>query len=101
MATEPRFTYTNDNFYVVAPGNIITVKTQILKYVNLLLNSKLIYFSLKSFYMGGGINGELKTNNLERLPIPQIPADKMSEFENLANELLNLNENLKTTKMLF
>ncbi len=101
MATEPRFTYTNDNFYVVAPGNIITAKTQILKYVNLLLNSKLIYFSLKSFYMGGGINGELKTNNLERLPIPQIPADKMSEFENLANELLNLNENLKTTKNAF
>ena len=101
MATEPRFTYTNDNFYVVAPGNIITAKTQILKYVNLLLNSKLIYFSLKSFYMGGGINGELKTNNLERLPIPQIPADKMSEFENLANELLNLNKNLKTTKNAF
>ncbi len=101
MATEPRFTYINDNFYVVAPGNIITAKTQILKYVNLLLNSKLIYFSLKSFYMGGGINGELKTNNLERLPIPQIPADKMSEFENLANELLNLNENLKTTKNAF
>ncbi len=27
---------------------------------------------MRKFYMGGGIEGELKTNNLEKIPIPKI-----------------------------
>ncbi len=70
MATEPRFIYDNNKFYAPAPANIITGDN--LRYLIALLNSKLIYFAMRNFYMGGGIKGELKTNNLEKIPIPKI-----------------------------
>ncbi|OQU73903.1 type II restriction endonuclease, partial [Helicobacter pylori] len=59
-------------------------KTEI-KYLTALLNSKCIYFAMRKFYMGGGIEGELKTNNLEKIPIPKITpknqelADKITD----------------------
>ncbi len=40
---------------------------------------------MRKFYMGGGIESELKTNNLEKIPIPQITeknqelADKITD----------------------
>ncbi|GAA7908000.1 class I SAM-dependent DNA methyltransferase [Helicobacter pylori] len=85
MAKEPCFVYEEKGFYAPAPANIITGdKTQI-KYITALLNSKCIYFAMRKFYMGGGIEGELKTNNLEKIPIPQITpknqelADKITD----------------------
>ncbi len=70
MAKEPCFIYDNNKFYAPAPANIITGDN--LRYLIALLNSKFIYFAMRNFYMGGGIEGELKTNNLEKIPIPQI-----------------------------
>lgn len=88
-------------FFAEATSFVLTGKN--LYYLLCLLHSKFITYCFKNFYAGGGlgVGYRYKKAYLENLPIPQIPADKMSEFENLANELLNLNENLKTTKNAF
>ena len=68
MADEPKFClYKAGEYFTVAPGNIITGKN--IEYLLNLLCSNLLYFALRKFYMGGGIEGELKTNRLELLPI--------------------------------
>ncbi len=72
MAKEPCFVYEEKGFYAPAPANIITGDKIEIKYITALLNSKCIYFAMRNFYMGGGIKGELKTNNLEKIPIPKI-----------------------------
>ncbi|NHA86158.1 class I SAM-dependent DNA methyltransferase [Helicobacter pylori] len=72
MAKEPCFVYEEKGFYAPAPANIITGDKMEIKYITALLNSKCIYFAMRKFYMGGGIEGELKTNNLEKIPIPKI-----------------------------
>lgn len=72
MAKEPCFVYEEKGFYAPAPANIITGDKIEITYITALLNSKCIYFAMRKFYMGGGIEGELKTNNLEKIPIPQI-----------------------------
>ncbi|GAA8801829.1 class I SAM-dependent DNA methyltransferase [Helicobacter pylori] len=76
MAKEPCFVYEEKGFYAPAPANIITGDKIEIKYITALLNSKCIYFAMRKFYMGGGIEGELKTNNLEKIPIPQITEKK-------------------------
>ncbi len=72
MAKEPCFVYEEKGFYAPAPANIVTGDKMEIKYITALLNSKCIYFAMRKFYMGGGIEGELKTNNLEKIPIPKI-----------------------------
>ncbi len=72
MAKEPCFVYEEKGFYAPAPANIVTGDKMEIKYITALLNSKYIYFAMRKFYMGGGIEGELKTNNLEKIPIPKI-----------------------------
>ncbi len=72
MAKEPCFVYEEKGFYAPAPANIITGDKIEIKFITALLNSKCIYFAMRKFYMGGGIEGELKTNNLEKIPIPKI-----------------------------
>ena len=73
-------------YYVIAPGNIITGNN--LLYLNDCLNSKIFYFALRKFYMGGGIEGELKTNRLLILPIP------------LPNQNCNVNDEMLKQKLL-
>ncbi|GAA8498733.1 class I SAM-dependent DNA methyltransferase [Helicobacter pylori] len=95
MAKEPCFVYEEKGFYAPAPANIITGDKTEIKYITALLNSKCIYFAMRKFYMGGGIEGELKTNNLEKIPIPQITeknqelADKITDG---AKQILALKE---------
>ncbi len=85
MAKEPCFVYEEKGFYAPAPANIITGDKTEIQYITALLNSKCIYFAMRKFYMGGGIEGELKTNNLEKIPIPKITpqnqklADKITD----------------------
>lgn len=95
MAKEPCFVYEKKGFYAPAPANIITGDKIEIKYITALLNSKCIYFAMRKFYMGGGIEGELKTNNLEKIPIPKITeknqelADKITDG---AKQILALKE---------
>ncbi|XNZ32073.1 Eco57I restriction-modification methylase domain-containing protein [Helicobacter pylori] len=95
MAKEPCFVYEEKGFYAPAPANIITGDKTEIKYLTALLNSKCIYFAMRKFYMGGGIEGELKTNNLEKIPIPKI-TEKNQELADkiiaLVNKILQAKE---------
>jgi adenine-specific DNA-methyltransferase len=89
MSTGPSFVLDiNFEFYTIAPGNIITGKY--LEYLIACLNSQIFYFALRKYYMGGGIEGELKTNRLLILPIPipsTIPFEYVQRIEKLSSEL--------------
>ena len=92
MSSEPRFALDDKGeFFTFAPGNIIIGEKKILKYLNYCLNSKLYYFALRKFYMGGGIEGELKTNRLEILPIlPIAQFDTSLDYTNFETFELEL-----------
>ncbi len=94
MAKEPCFVYEEKGFYAPAPANIITGDKTEIKYITALLNSKCIYFAMRKFYMGGGIEGELKTNNLEKIPIPKI-TEKNQE---LADKIIVLVDKILKSK---
>lgn len=71
MAQGPSFMFDEQGFFfTIAPGNIISGKS--ILYLLGFLCSKTIYYALRNFYMGGGIEGELKTNRLLILPVPYI-----------------------------
>lgn len=88
MTKEPCFSYETSFAFAMALANIITSNSDILKYILAFLNSDFIYLMLRKFYMGGGIEGELKTNNLEKLPILKIN----SKNKKLADEILKAKE---------
>ena len=94
MAKKPCFVYEEKGFFAPAPANLITGQEQDIKYLTGLLNSTFIYFAMRSFYMGGGIDGELKTNNLLKLPIPQITESNQP----LANEIIKCVEQILSLK---
>ncbi len=94
MAKEPCFVYEEKGFYAPAPANIITGDKTEIKYLTALLNSKCIYFAMRKFYMGGGIEGELKTNNLEKIPIPQIT----TKNQELADKITDCAERILKSK---
>ena len=74
MAESAKFYYDDNQFFAPAPANIITGKD--IKFLVGILNSNLTYFLFKRFYMGGGIENELKTNNLLRLPVSKTAKNK-------------------------
>ncbi|EQL70826.1 class I SAM-dependent DNA methyltransferase [Helicobacter pylori] len=95
MAKEPCFVYEEKGFYAPAPANIITGDKTEIKYITALLNSKCIYFAMRKFYMGGGIEGELKTNNLEKIPIPKITPQNQElarKITDYAEQILKVKE---------
>jgi hypothetical protein len=96
MATEPFFMYDNKQHLLPAPGNIITGAC--LKYLLAFLCAKASYYALKNFYMGGGIEGELKTNRLLILPVPK-PQDVEIEkrITSLVDLLLLQRQNMKSS----
>ncbi|STO81926.1 putative type IIS restriction/modification enzyme [Helicobacter pylori] len=94
MAKEPCFVYEEKGFYAPAPANIITGDKIEIKYLTALLNSKCIYFAMRKFYMGGGIEGELKTNNLEKIPIPKIT----HKNQELADKITDCTERILKSK---
>lgn len=94
MAKEPCFTYDDQALFATAPANIITGDEKITKYLTATLNSKLLYLAMRRFYMGGGIEGELKTNNLLKLPIPQITESNQP----IADKIITLAEEILKTK---
>ena len=91
MSKSPSFVLDEKaEFYTIAPGNIITGKH--LKYLNACLNSSVFYFALRKYYMGGGIEGELKTNRLLILPVPKyedLEYENAQKIEDLYNKILN------------
>ena len=86
MSKGPYFAFENSGALVIAPGNLITGPEleSIHKYL-----MEIGYFALRKYYMGGGIEGELKVNRLELLPVPQ---NCSFQTANEIYERLNLTE---------
>ena len=69
MGDGPHFMLDKEGiFYTFAPGNIITGND--LYYLLGFLCSRTFYFCFRKYYMGGGIDGEVKTNRILSFPIP-------------------------------
>jgi hypothetical protein len=69
MSKKTAFALDNKKYIVIAPGNILIGEN--LDILSKYLNS-VGYFALIKFYMGGGIEGELKINRLLDLPVPDL-----------------------------
>ena len=98
MAKRSSFFLDTKKTYPPAPANIITGNN--LKYLMGVLNSSFVYFLFRKFYMGGGIEGELKTNNLEKLSIPKITSIKQKPFINLVDKIIKAKKGGEDTKKL-
>jgi hypothetical protein len=93
---QPQFHYDVEKFYIEATGYILIGKC--MKYLTALLNSELIFNIFYRFYSGGGIDGEIKKNKLELVPIPQISKEKQKPFENLVDIIIKLKKNNQNSK---
>ncbi|RDU56768.1 hypothetical protein CQA42_07575 [Helicobacter sp. MIT 99-5507] len=100
MANKSCFVYEEKGFFAPAPANLITGKECDMKYLTGFLNSSFVYFLMREFYMGGGIEGELKTNNLLKLPIPKTTKANqtiVNQIIALVDEILKLKAKDSTT----
>jgi hypothetical protein len=71
----PRFTLVHSGYYCEATTHFITTNENnqgIRKYLLGIFNSKTFKFVFYKFYMGGGIEGEIKGEFIGRFPIPLI-----------------------------
>ena len=83
------FALDNDGYMILAPGNIITGE-KLIALVSFLV-SPICYFALRNYYMGGGIEGELKVNRLLLLPIPKNIKNRTYQIEEIC-EIYQLND---------
>lgn len=68
MTKDAFFAYDDEKYVILAPGNVLTGQVNLKNLVKVL--TSVGYWALKKFYMGGGIEGELKVNRLQMLPVP-------------------------------
>ena len=86
MTKEPTFAVDTDGHFVLDTAYILTGK--MIKYLAAILNSRLAKFALRKFYVGGGIEGEVKVFVLKEFPIPRIPKDKRKPLESLVDKII-------------
>ncbi|HLD42914.1 MAG TPA: N-6 DNA methylase [Candidatus Nanoarchaeia archaeon] len=88
-----------DEYYALQTINLIFSKGKISnKYLLALLNSKLINFYYDSYFnMGSEFTTAVATENLDLLPIKQIP-EKQQPIIKLADKMISLNKNLNGLK---
>ena len=86
MTKEPAFAVDTDGHFVLDTAYILTGK--MIKYLAAILNSRLAKFALRKFYVGGGIEGEVKVFVLKEFPIPRIPKDKRKPLESLVDKII-------------
>ncbi|WP_107811898.1 Eco57I restriction-modification methylase domain-containing protein [Campylobacter concisus] len=84
MVQSPKFAYDINNN--IPDNTAYCITGENLKFLLAFLNSTAVYKIFNFFYAGGGLEGEIKINRLEILPIPQITPQN----ENLSNEIINL-----------
>ena len=96
IVKSPQFYSDNKKFYVEATGYILIGEN--LKYLIAFLNSNMVYKIFYKFYSGGGIDGEIKINKLEKLPIPKISENEQQPFIKLVDEISISKEKIKKYK---
>lgn len=96
MVQSPKFAYdTNNN---IPDNTAYCITGANLKFLLAFLNSTGVYKIFNFFYAGGGLEGEIKINRLEILPIPQITPQNeklANDIINLVDEILKANEKIK------
>ncbi|ANE41194.1 type IIS restriction endonuclease [Fervidobacterium ngatamarikiense] len=87
VTKSPKFALVSEVLYCEATTHFIThilsgtpKITGILKFILGILNSELFEFAFYKFYMGGGIEGEIKGEFIGRFPIPEIEKLDQADF---------------------
>ena len=90
VSQEQKFTLVSPGQYCEATTHIITGSN--LKYLLGIFNSTLFKFCFYKFYMGGGIEGEIKGEFIGKFPIIPITKENIyitSQIESLVTQILN------------
>ncbi len=93
VTQSPKFALVEPGFYCEATTHFITGAN--LKFLLGIFSSKLFEFSFYKFYMGGGIEGEIKGEFIGRFPIPPITSQNQhiaKQIEKLVDEILYLTQ---------
>ncbi|MEN3028645.1 MAG: TaqI-like C-terminal specificity domain-containing protein, partial [Aquificaceae bacterium] len=89
VSKEQRFSIVDKGFYCEATTHLITGNN--LRFLLGVLNSKMFGFAFYRFYMGGGIEGEIKGEFIGRFPIPPLtPQNKhiADRIEELVDQII-------------
>lgn len=97
---EQAFCYDDNQNFMTLNTSYIAVGEN-LKPILSVLNSKLAKFVFLNFLQGGGINGEITIQAIEKLSLPKFEDGVEKLFEEKADTMLTLNKTLQTKKQKF
>ncbi|MGB9821959.1 MAG: class I SAM-dependent DNA methyltransferase, partial [Thermodesulfovibrio sp.] len=92
---QPKFALVPKGFYCEATTHFITTEQKYHKFLLGIFNSTFFKFTFYKFYMGGGIEGEIKGEFIGRFPLPPITPQNhhiVKEIENLVSQILSLTQ---------
>ena len=94
---KPGFSLDTEGFYIFAPSNLLTLKTddlEMLKALLAILNSKASHYFLSSIaYTRNGGYQEHKPMFVEQIPIPKAVPQMKKDLASLVDEILNKQKN--------
>jgi len=95
VAQSPKFVLIPPGYYCEATTHFITTNEDISfvrKYLLAVFNSDIFKFAFYKFYMGGGIEGEIKGEFIGRFPIPPITPQNqpiVKQIEDLVDKIIS------------
>ncbi|MGB9677833.1 MAG: TaqI-like C-terminal specificity domain-containing protein, partial [Candidatus Ratteibacteria bacterium] len=95
VTQQPKFALVPKGFYCEATTHFITTEQKYHKFLLGIFNSTFFKFTFYKFYMGGGIEGEIKGEFIGRFPIPPITPQNqhiVKDIESLVNQILSLTQ---------
>jgi adenine-specific DNA-methyltransferase len=97
VAQTPKFVLIPPEYYCEATTHFITTNEEnsfVRKYLLAVFNSDLFKFAFYKFYMGGGIEGEIKGEFIGRFPIPPLTPQNQP----IANQIVALVDQILSAK---
>ncbi|MEO0194188.1 MAG: TaqI-like C-terminal specificity domain-containing protein, partial [candidate division WOR-3 bacterium] len=92
VTQSPKFAIVPPGFYCEATTHFIICSDKTRKFLLGVLNSSFFKFAFYKFYMGGGIEGEIKGEFIGRFPIPKVPEDQQKPIVDLVDKILSLTQ---------
>ena len=93
LTDKPKFNLVN-NFYILNSITFMDTKKQNSLFFLSILNSKLIEYFFNKICLSSGVGtNQWRKNNVEKIPIPEIPKNEQTPFIEKANLMLKLNKN--------
>ena len=100
IASEPRFSFDNENYFLDASGFIMNSNTINLKYLLSLLNSKLLFWYFKGVSPNlGGSGFRYQKVFVEQIPIIIAPLETQNKLIKFTDDLMELNKELAACKI--